>query len=75
MDKEFAGQPLWIWLVGAVVVVGGYLYLTHGSKASAQQPAAGGTPEKSTSTFSETIKDLQSNPKPVKKPPKKDPGK
>ena len=68
MDKEIGGQPLWIWLVGAAVVIGGYLYIIHkSSSSSGQQPAPGGT-NKSTSTFSETIKDLQSPPTPLPKP-------
>lgn len=68
MDKEIGGQPLWIWLVGAVVVVGGYLYFkSHRSAAAPTQPDSSTQPSTSTSSFRETITNLQSNPKPKKK--------
>lgn len=70
MDKTFAGQPLWLWAVGAAVVIGGYLYITHKSgTSSASTPAptsGGGGKGKSTTTIHETITDLQSPPKRVK---------
>jgi hypothetical protein len=48
MHKEVFGVPAWMWGVGAVVVVGGYLYLSHKSASSSaggqQKPAGGGQP-------------------------------
>jgi hypothetical protein len=40
VTKEFGGQPLWVWLVGAVAVIGGYLYFRSHSTSSSS--AAGG---------------------------------
>lgn len=67
MDKEFLGQPAWIWAVGAAVVIGGYLYITHSKKSSSSGAApssggGGGGGGKSTYTIHETISDLQSHP-------------
>jgi hypothetical protein len=45
MQKEILGQPAWLWAVGAVVLVGGYLYLRSHSSSSAsgqQKPAGSG---------------------------------
>jgi hypothetical protein len=68
MDKQLAGQPLWLWGLGAVIVVGGYLYFKSHSSSSAQQPAPGGGGKStSTSTFHETITNLQQPPSPGKK--------
>ena len=50
MDKEFAGQPLWLWLVGAGIIVVGYLWFK--SHSSSQAPAQTGGTGKSTSTSS-----------------------
>lgn len=44
LKEEIAGIPGWIWLVGAGVVVLGYLYLRHQSSStqgSADQQSAG----------------------------------
>lgn len=63
MKKELAGIPLWIWGVGAVVVVGGFLWLRH---QQAAKPAAGqgqgGGQYKSTDSINEQIKEWQSPP-------------
>lgn len=70
MDKKIAGQPAWLWAIAAVVVVGGYLYFKHTQSGAAAQPAQPAQPmgqSTSHSTFSETIKDMQSHPKPKKK--------
>jgi hypothetical protein len=72
MGKELGGIPLWIYLAGAAVVVGGYLYITHSSGSSSSSAPSGGTgntaaPGTSTSSFKETITDLQSKPKKTKK--------
>ena len=42
-QKEVAGLPVWMWGVGALVLVGGFLYLrSHsGSSASSGQQASG----------------------------------
>ena len=74
MDKEVAGQPLWLWAVGAAVVIGGFLYFrSHGSSAasSSGQPASGGSKSKDTSSFKETITNLQGPPAPGHKKKKK----
>lgn len=45
--KQVMGLPLWMWGVGAVVLVGGYLYMRHSSASSAssqQKPAGSGQP-------------------------------
>ena len=56
MDKEFAGQPLWLWLAGAGVVVLGYLYFKSHSSQPSQQAQTGGTGKStSTSSFKEWI--------------------
>jgi hypothetical protein len=68
LKKEVAGQPIWLWGVAAVVVVGGYLYIR--SRSSSATPSAGtstgggggGGGGKDTSSFRETIKDWQSSP-------------
>lgn len=47
LHKQVMGLPAWMWGVGALVVVGGFLYLRHSasSKASSQQkPAGSGQP-------------------------------
>jgi hypothetical protein len=47
MHKEVMGLPAWMWGVGAVVLIGGYLYLSHKSSSSAsgqQKPAGSGQP-------------------------------
>ena len=69
MDKQLAGQPLWLWGLGAVIVVGGYLYFKSRSSSSSQPsaPAGGGGKSTSTSTFKETITNLQGPPSPGKK--------
>jgi len=71
VKQELGGQPLWVWLAGAAVVVGGYLYFKHKSSASSSTapPAAGSGGGKSTSSssFKETITELHSNPKPRRK--------
>ena len=74
IHKEFLGQPAWLWAVGAVVIVGGYLYIKHQS-SSASTSGSGtsgqGGQDKSSSNLKETITDWQSppsNPKPGKKP-------
>jgi|SRR6516162_7221230 hypothetical protein len=43
MKKEIAGQPAWLWAVGAGLVIVGYLYFKSHS-ASSSAPAGGGTP-------------------------------
>lgn len=55
MDKKIAGQPLWLWALGAVVVVGGYLYFKSHSSQQAQPSGQQGPPSKSTSSFKEWI--------------------
>lgn len=73
MDKEIAGQPLWLWGLGAVIVVGGYLYFrSHSSTSSSGTPSSGtgqgGTgKDVSQSSFKETIKDWQGAPSKKKK--------
>lgn len=48
LKEEFMGIPGWIWLVGAAVVVGGYLYLRRqagtGQGAGQQQTGQQGRP-------------------------------
>lgn len=47
LKKPVMGLPAWMWGVGAVVLVGGYLYLRHSSSSSAsssQQKPTGGQP-------------------------------
>lgn len=61
MDREIAGQPLWLWVTGAGIVILGYLYFrSHSSASSAPQDT--GAPPTSTSSFKESIKDWQSPP-------------
>lgn len=69
MDKEIAGQPLWLWLAGAGVVVLGYLWFKSHSSSTSQPSGSSGQaqPSKSTSSFRETITDLQSAPTPSTK--------
>jgi len=67
VKRELAGQPLWIWVVGAVVVVGGYLWFRHQQSTAATTPSApgggsGGGGGKDTSTVNEQIKEWQSAP-------------
>ena len=41
-EREFGGQPWWVWAVGAAAVGGGYLWIRHSQgTAAAQQTAAG----------------------------------
>jgi hypothetical protein len=71
MDRELAGQPLWLWAVGAGVVVLGYLYFrSHSSTtpaSSSGQPAGGAGKSTETSSFKETITNLQGPPSPQHK--------
>lgn len=67
MDKEVLGQPLWLWGLGAVIVVGGYLYFrSHQSSSSSGTPSAGtpggGGKSSSTSSFKEWITQHQGPP-------------
>lgn len=69
MDKEVAGQPLWLWAVGAVVIVGGFLYFRSHQSSSAtsgqgagQSGGGGGGKFTSRSSFQETITELHSHP-------------
>lgn len=65
MKREFFGIPVWIYGIGAVVVVGGYLWIKH--KQNAAAPAAGSgsaQPYKSTSSIKEDITETQSPPTP-----------
>jgi hypothetical protein len=39
--KELFGQPYWMWAVGGLVVVGGYLYLRSKSKNTGQSSGGG----------------------------------
>ncbi len=76
MNKEVAGQPGWLWPVGAVVIVGGYLYFTHRAKsASSATPGGtgqGGGKSSSTSSFKEWLVQHQGGPAPKPEPkPKK----
>lgn len=72
MDKEIAGQPMWVWLVGAGVVIVGYLYFKSRSSAapatSTSTPAASTSGGTSQTTQSKTVKrsivDLHSHPRP-----------
>lgn len=52
MKKEILGQPLWLWAVGAAVIVGGYLYIRH--QQSAATPGQGGTGSGSTASPQDT---------------------
>lgn len=64
LKKEVAGQPLWLWGLGAVIVIGGYLYFrsqSSGSSASSGSGSGAGQ-EKSSDDINETIKDFQSSP-------------
>lgn len=72
MKQEVAGQPLWLWAVGAAVVIGGYLYFrSHQSSSSSSTPSAGtpggGGKSSSTSSFKEWITQHQGPPSPHKK--------
>ena len=65
MKKEFLGIEGWIWLVGAVVVVGGYLYLRHQSSSSSQQQQA--PAPVTTGGFTEWLGQHQGTPNPKHK--------
>lgn len=71
MKQEVAGQPLWLWAVGAVVIVGGYLYFRSHQSASSGTPSAGtpgsGGKSSSTSSFKEWITQHQGPPHKHKK--------
>lgn len=77
MDKKFLGQPVWLWVVGAVVVVGGYLYLKHKQptptgQPSGQRPNTAGFVSPtgwSTETFTRWIHDHQGPPHHRPRPP------
>ena len=73
MKRDFLGQPLWLWGVGAAVVIGGFLYLRHksGTAAAADSAGAAAQPEKSTSSFKEWITQHQGGT-PAPKPKPKD---
>ena len=64
MKKEIAGIPVWIYAIGAAVVIGGYLWIKHQqSSTSAGTPGQGtGGQGKSTSSISEQITEWQSSP-------------
>lgn len=59
MDKEVFGQPVWLWGIGLVVVVGGYLYFrSHSASSSAPgtgQGQGGTGKDVSQSSFKEWI--------------------
>jgi hypothetical protein len=79
VKKEVAGQPVWLWAVGAVVIVGGYLYFTHkaSSASSASSPGSGtgqGGKSSNTSMFKEWLVQHQGGPKPKPKPKPVNPG-
>jgi len=70
VKQELGGQPLWVWLAGAAVIAGGYLWFKHKSASTSQAPPAagsGGGKSSSKSSFTETITELHSNPKPRRK--------
>lgn len=63
MKKELAGIPLWIWGIGAAVVVGGFVWLRHQQSAKPSgQGQGGGGQYKSTDSINEQIKEWQSAP-------------
>jgi len=74
VKKEIAGQPVWLWGLGAVVVVGGYLYFTHRAKSASSsgssggQGGQGGGKSSSTSSFKEWLVQHQGGPGPKPKP-------
>lgn len=76
MDKEIAGQPMWLWAVGAGVVILGYLYIKHQQSSAApsgQGSGSGGAGKyHDTSSFKETITNLHGPPNPGHK--RKKPG-
>ena len=82
--KQFLGLPAWMWAVGGVAVVAGYLYIK--SKSSSQQPSGqgtgggrggsggGGAPTGwSSASFMSWIQDHQGTPPKPHPKPKKDP--
>jgi hypothetical protein len=73
VKRELAGIPLWIWGVGAAVVVGGYLWIRHSSGGkSGQGQTTPGVPVVvggGSSSFMEWIKQHQGSPTPAPKPP------
>ena len=69
MDKEFAGQPLWLWLVGAgVVVVGIWWFTRHQSQGQSAAQTGGTGKSTSTSSFKEWITQHQAPSKTHKHP-------
>ena len=67
LKKQVAGQPLWLWAVGAGVVILGYLYFSHKASTSTAAPGSSsgsghGKPGKDTTSINETIKDFQGSP-------------
>jgi len=73
VKKEIAGQPVWLWAVGAVVVVGGYLYFTHRASSASPSGTGSGTGQpagksSSSSTFKEWLVQHQGGPHPKPKP-------
>jgi hypothetical protein len=75
VKKDFLGQPVWLWAVGAVVVIGGYLYFTRHTSQPAAGAAAGqggqaGGKSTSTSSFQEWITQHQGGPSKSKPKPK-----
>jgi len=65
------GQPAWLWAIGAVVVVGGYLWLKHSQSSSSSSSGSGGTPTGkggagatiTTGSFQEWVTQHQGSPK------------
>lgn len=66
MKQEIAGQPVWLWLTAAGVVVVGYLWFKHSQSSASSQPS--GPPAKSTSSFQEWITQHQAPSKTHKHP-------
>ena len=66
MKQEVLGQPVWLWALGAVAIVGGYWYFSSkasASSASSGSPAVPQQKSSSTTTLKETITDWQGPPK------------
>jgi hypothetical protein len=69
MDKDVGGFPLWVWVAAGGVVLLAAWYFTRKPTTKSGTPAtapAGGA-GKETSTFKETIRELHSPPRKVKK--------
>jgi hypothetical protein len=77
VKKEIAGQPVWLWAVGAAVVIGGYVYFTRrAAPASAGgQSGQGGGKSTSSTNIKEWIVQHQGGPRPKPRPKPKPPHK